>query len=193
MPRINRVKKARKDQGRRGKCGTELTAGKPYRWIKFRYGGKRVRCVATECRFRNSDLTQSDKLSDWWLALEDIEDAIQEARDGADGLSIEEIACWLKSVEEVVYNSMVMLEEVASGYQESADNMYDAFPSGSYVIDEITEKADSAESARYELDMAKDDLTQAVENLQSDNPTPSNFETALDNLEDVLMNCEPGF
>lgn len=61
MPRINTVAKAQKDQGTCSGCGKEIKAGDPYKWIKFRFGGRKVKCGA--CDFRDSELTQSEFLS----------------------------------------------------------------------------------------------------------------------------------
>lgn len=75
MPRVNRVKKARKDQGSCGKCGEPILAGDPYIWAKPRYGGKRVRCVKYHaCRFRPSQLTSSEIKGTIYGAQEDWED-----------------------------------------------------------------------------------------------------------------------
>ena len=61
MPRVTTVDKARQDQGKCEKCGTEIKAGMPYLWWKFRYGGKHKRCKA--CPPKASDLTQSEFLA----------------------------------------------------------------------------------------------------------------------------------
>lgn len=49
MCRLNKVEKARNDQGNCGKCGQPIKAGDSYRWWKGRYTGKRVRCSKPSC------------------------------------------------------------------------------------------------------------------------------------------------
>lgn len=192
--RINRVKKSRTDQGVCGKCQNPLPVGVSYQWIKPRFGAKRVRCWGfprTDCGFQNSDLTTSDKLSNWWLAIEDVEGAVKEARELADGVSLEEMAGHLKGVVEVIDNSLGMLETVSEGYSESADNMYDAFPGGSMQIDECEEKSQAAEEKRDELDDAKTEIEEVIADFEGDNPTPSNFERVLSVLDDTLCGLGP--
>ena len=60
MPRVNRVSKARKAQGSCS-CGSTIGVGDSYKWIKFRYGGRRVKC--SKCEFKRSELTRSAYLS----------------------------------------------------------------------------------------------------------------------------------
>lgn len=71
MPRVNVVKKAVKDQGT-CKCGKEIKAGDAYKWIKFRYGGRRVKCA--DCSFKASELTQSEFLSTMYDLNDRLED-----------------------------------------------------------------------------------------------------------------------
>lgn len=86
MPRINHVKKAMKDQGSCS-CGKEIKKGDSYKWIKFRFGGRRVRCES--CQFKSSDLTQSEFLGQVYdlndrignltsdMSLEDIQSEVE--------------------------------------------------------------------------------------------------------------------
>lgn len=43
MARVNVVKKAAKYQGKCEICGKEINAGDPYKWVKPRFGHKRIR------------------------------------------------------------------------------------------------------------------------------------------------------
>lgn len=65
MPRVNFVKKARKEIPSAG-----IKVGDSYYWWKFRYGGKQV----SKTRPRNSQLTQSDFLCRTYQMAEQIED-----------------------------------------------------------------------------------------------------------------------
>jgi gas vesicle protein len=126
MPRVNAVKKARKPQGKCGRCGTEINVGDAYLWIKLRYGGKRIRCTDFACRFRPSDLT-GGKMSGVYAAQENAEDSI------GDMDSVEDI----KNLAEETADS---IQEVADEYQESADAISEHFE-GSSTAEECEEQA----------------------------------------------------
>ena len=82
MPRLNVVNKCRKSPGSCGKCGDKIDKGQPYKWWKFRYGGKRVRCAKPECAPKSSDLTQSEFYGTLYGIQEELEAAIEEFRNG---------------------------------------------------------------------------------------------------------------
>lgn len=109
MPRVNTVKRARKAQGTCGRCGATIGIGDPYRWWRFRYGGRRVRCMRATCAPRGSELTQAR----WGNALAAIEDA-QAAVDHAS--SAEELEALAQDVAEAI-------DEVAEEYREAAEQM----------------------------------------------------------------------
>jgi hypothetical protein len=114
---------------------TVRVLGDSYRWIKFNRRPKRVVCMKPSCAFRRSDMTSSDKLSQLYAAVETAEDTIS-SWDGEDVSTLE-------SAMEDLANEV---REVAEGYGESADNMEQAFTSGSSLIDEIREKQESLNS-----------------------------------------------
>lgn len=80
MPRVTIVAKARKNQGTCGKCGDEIKRGMPYKWWKFNFGARHVRCAKAECAPRASDLTQSAFLAQ----LYDLQDRAFEGQSSAD-------------------------------------------------------------------------------------------------------------
>jgi hypothetical protein len=131
--RVHTVKKARKAQGHCGKCGKEIGVGDGYRWIKFRRGPRRIRCLDSKCGFRSSDMTQSDKLSRVYGAQEAAEDAIGEWE--SDETSD------LKSALE---DAASEIREVGEEYRESAENIREHFAESS-TADECEEKADELE------------------------------------------------
>jgi len=172
--RITYVKRARKDQGRCGHCGGPLPAGSAYRWIKFRFGGKRKRCMKHECRFRASDMTTSDKLADIYLAQEDCKDVIEQAEKA---LSIiarsEEWADLLRSELEALADQLEEsgsnAEDVGERYEESASNLEEYF-SGSSQIDEINEKADAAREYADQLGQQAEAVRSLAFNLEGEDP-----------------------
>jgi FtsZ-interacting cell division protein ZipA len=143
VPRINSVKKAQKDQGSCNRCGKAIKKGDSYRWIKFRHGGKRKRCSEYSCRFRQSDLTQSDKLSRTYGAQEAAEDAIGGLDTASESFEDDINGALQEAAEEI--------REVAQEYQESADNIRENF-SESPTADECEEKSGELESWADELD-----------------------------------------
>jgi hypothetical protein len=100
VARVETVKKSRKDQGKCGKCGTELPAGSAYLYfyVGFRSNYKQVRCLRAECFPRPSERESS--LASSLLAAqesfhdqvatadspEDIEALVQEVADAIDEL-----------------------------------------------------------------------------------------------------------
>lgn len=164
MPRINYVKKSRIDQGSCGRCGDALPKGTPYRWIKFRYGGKQKRCMKLSCMFRNSDLTQSDKLSRVYGAGETIEDAMKnvDVLDGEPRESIDNARLLMEAVDEALGE----IEEVADEYNESADNIEYEFDY-SPTAELCRENAENLESWHSDLDQAKDELENAIDTVES--------------------------
>lgn len=80
MPRVNFVKKARKD------VNSEIKAGDSYYWWKFRFGGKRV----SKTPPKPKDLTQSEFLISLYSIEESIEDFLADDKDSFDA-SKEEI------------------------------------------------------------------------------------------------------
>jgi hypothetical protein len=134
MPRVNRVEKARKSPGTCGRCNNVIPVGEPYKWIKFRYGGKKLRCK--DCDFKGSDLTQSafigqtcdlnDRISELSNLespdeiRDEIESIAQEFNDLAD-----ECEANRENMPEQLQDSETgsMLEERASTCREIADNL----------------------------------------------------------------------
>lgn len=145
MPRVTVVKKAQKAQGTCGKCGKAIEAGDGYRWIKFRHGGRVVRCLDSKCSFRDSDLTQS-KMSGAYSAREDAEDQVGEW-DGSD----------LSDLTSIAEDCAQSIRDVAEEYQSSADSIRDTF-SESATADECEEKANGLEEWADEIESAAQDV-----------------------------------
>lgn len=146
MPRVTTVKKARKAQGSCGRCGDALPKGSAYRWWKFRYGGKRKRCMKPSCAPRGSDLTSSDKLSRVYAAQENLEDAIAEW----DRESVHDLQAAAEAAAEEI-------REVAQEYQDSADSIRESF-SESPTADECEERAQELEDWADEIESAASDM-----------------------------------
>jgi methyl-accepting chemotaxis protein len=165
--RITHVKKARKDQGYCSRCRDPLPVGSPYRWIKFRFGGKIRRCMKYTCRFRGSDMTTSDKRSDFYLAQEQAEDALEAIRVIlSDDLDADTLHGEFVDLASTLGESADLAEQVRDGFEESAMNLEEYF-SGSYQIDEINEKSQAAEEYAGELQEAQSAAEQFADRMNA--------------------------
>jgi len=145
--RVHTVKKCRKSPGKCGRCSKEIKKGDGYQWWKFRYGGKRVRCL--ECpRPRYSELISSGKLSAIEAARESIQDAIEAFRGDHD---IESLRSALETAAEDV-------RQVAEEYRESAQNIEDGFGHSTQQSDELNERGDAVEAGADQIESAAGEL-----------------------------------
>lgn len=129
MPRINHVKKCRKDQGRCSGCGKDIPIGSAYKWFAKRFGPRYK--FHSGCNIRPSQLSGS-KYAVIYDAIEDGEEEIDKATNGDE----------LKDVLQTVAD---MAREVAEEYEESYSNMEEQFPSGCPVMEQIEEYKDECE------------------------------------------------
>ena len=187
--RITNVKKSQKDPGRCGKCGTELKKGDAYRWIKFRFGGKRIRCTSSECRFRGSDMTTSDKVSNIFSAGEQIEDKVKELRDNMPDVAVEGWSAWLNELADVIAESIGQLEETAEGYEESASNLDEHFP-GSQQVDDCNEKAYHCQELAQTLETVESSVRTTAEE-DTDTISWSDIEGVLDEVDNATCDIQP--
>lgn len=146
--RVTTVDSARKSPGKCSKCAKEIPVGGKYKWWKFRFGGKVVRCG--DCPFpRPSELTHS-KMSGVFSAQESAQDAISAFRDGSPDTADD-----LKSALEDAASS---IREVAEEYRESSSNIESGMNNRMPMCDELEEKADTLESSADELESAASDF-----------------------------------
>lgn len=114
MPRINTVKKAMKDQGSCNSCGKEIKKGDSYKWIKFRYGGRRVRCES--CQFKSGDLTQSEFLSQVYTLNDRLSELTNE-------MSLEDIQ---SEVEDIISEFETLADECEEKRMNMPDSLQDS-------------------------------------------------------------------
>jgi Fe-S oxidoreductase len=141
VARLHTVNKARKDQGKCGKCGTPLPAGSPYRHfsVGFRSSYVQKRCMKIECTPRPSE-RESSKLSSVYAAMEAAEDELAGLRSADVGEQ--------DTVTSIVTTVAEEVRTVADEYRE-ADSYIGGGGSGSTVSEE---RADTLESAADELE-----------------------------------------
>jgi hypothetical protein len=158
VARSHFIKNSRKSPGDCGHCGTVIRKGQGYYWWKFRYGGKHIRCANHPPR--QSDLTASDKLSRAYAASETVEELVTALRDAVTPVTaaltsndpnpgpvpgVETLFQAVGDMQGGLEEAASEAEEVASEYNESADNIEQTF-SSSPTADECRERAESLES-----------------------------------------------
>jgi hypothetical protein len=166
MPRVTKVAHARTAGLACGKCGTKIKKGDPYIWWKFMHSGKSVRCLNHYPR--QSELTQSDKLSRAYAVGESIEDAVAEvtkalplAQEAVEVTEALRIA--VSDLADALTEGADEARSVGEEYGESADNIEQAFSSSS-TADECREKADSLEE--YASALENVDGAEALKELE---------------------------
>jgi len=156
MARVNHVKKARKDQGKCGKCGDALPKGDAYiHWSPGFRGRKRKRCTKPGCRPRPSELTANDRLSRCYAAQEEVEDTIAQW----DREDVDELRSALETAAETI-------REVAEEYRESAEAINET-AEGSPIAEECEEKADNLEEWADAIETAGGELEEADQDCET--------------------------
>lgn len=147
MPRVNVVKKSRKDQGT-CKCGAPLPVGSPYIWWKFNFGRiKYRRCTAAKCRPKPSELTQSEF---YGLVY-----STEEMLSGMESPTAEDLT-------QALEDAMSNLEEARDLRHEAADAIEEYFE-GSEKAEELRGEGDQADEWYEELDQVKDEAQELTD------------------------------
>ena len=144
---------------------TVRVLGDPYRWIKFNRRPRTVRCMAPACAFKRSDLTTSEKLGRIYDAQDSAEDAIAAWSGEADDLKT------------ILSDLASEIRDVAQEYNDSADNMEQAFTGGSPTIDDCRDKADQLESWADEIENVDFDEWEPAKEEADDPDGDSDVET----------------
>ena len=172
MARINHVKKARKDQGQCLRCGTEIKAGDPYKWVKPMHSAKKITCEG--CQFRATD-TSTAKYAPLLDTINDTQSELFNMPH-AEGYNLrikESRTTFVEDVKQSLVSVGEQAREIGSEYEDSADNMEEYFP-GSERVDNLRQ--------------ANEDLGEYAEELDSWEPTEEEWDT--DQLEDLSITVE---
>lgn len=153
MPRVTVVKSANKPAGKCGRCGVEIKKGDSYKWWKFRYGGKRIRCAAPACHPKPSDLTQSAFLG----TLYDIQETLSEGI-GTDDLG--EMAGALRDAAE-------QFRDLGGECQGSLENMPEGLQQGD-TGQLLQDRSDRCEEIADELESAADEIDTKAQELEDE-------------------------
>jgi hypothetical protein len=143
MAKVTEVKRAAKPQSDCRGCGKKIAKGDSYRWLKKRYGPKKVCCP--DCTFKASDHT-GGRLGMVYDAQETACNAIAEwNREDVDDLT-----STLEAFEQE-------LETFADEYEESCENIREHFEN-SEKADECEEKAEQLREWQSEVESARGDI-----------------------------------
>ena len=148
MPRVTTVKKAQKAQGECGKCNAKIKEGDGYKWWKFRFGGRRVRCLKSECAPKPSDLTQSEFYGTLYDIQDSVETALDEFRNGGEP----------GDLASALNDAAGQLRDLGEECQGKLDNMPEGLQQGDTGqllenrAQECESKADELESAAGEVE-----------------------------------------
>lgn len=146
VAKIERVKKARKDQGKCNQCGEEIKRGDAYIWwtVGFRSNYKHCRC--TKCpEPSRAERESNPKLSMIWAAEDDFNNAVSEANERDD------IASALSSAAQGV-------RDAQQEWQDTYDEMEQHFQGGCPAMEEIQEKIDQCEELANALEEASNSM-----------------------------------
>ena len=156
MPRVMIVKKAQKTQGECGRCSAKIEKGDGYKWWKFRFGGRRVRCLKPECSPKPSDLTQSEFYGTLYGIKESVEKGLDDFRNGGEPVDLAS----------ALNDAAQELRDLGEECQGKLDNMPEGLQQGDTGqllenrAQECESKADELESAASEIESVElyDDL-----------------------------------
>lgn len=144
--KVQTVQSARKVPGRCESCGKDIGIGGSYKYVKPRYGARRVRHV--DCpMWRPSELA-SGKIATAYAAQEGAHDEL-DALEHPDSWGFCEM--WLDDVRVILSGCAAGANDCRDEYQEGFDNLPENFQN-SQTGEEIQEKIDLLESWADELE-----------------------------------------
>ena len=193
MPKVNHVKKARKDN-------PVAKRGEPYYWWKFRYGGKHFSLTYP----KQSQLTQSPYLT----VIYECQDAWSEVG-SPDGEQVtfsekENIVSSLQQAADSMDSVVENLRELVDQYEESATNMEEYFP-GAEKVDMLRDSGQACEETCDEIDNMVQSVRDASDEISGmddpDESLPSDeyeeaveeWEMAAQDVVDQMEFDEPNF
>jgi len=216
MPRIETVQKARKDQGKCGKCGTPILAGDAYRHTTLKTGQRssqrKVRCMKDGCSFRQSDLTISRR-GEAYAVQEGLEDdvaylreqagvlvggtspanmnAVAEGRPVTDEEWLTDLNAIYESANDALGTAADALESVYEDYRESASNIEDGFGHETQQSQELNETADEIEAWAEEVREALNNsgIQSPEEVLESESDLEEWLESIIETVEEASTGC----
>lgn len=179
---VTRVEKCRKSPGKCGRCGCEIKKGDSYRWWKFRYGGKQIRCLEIKCNPRGSELISNPFQSALAKISEDLSDAFGQAREQTDPTIA--ISAIRDAAEE--------LRNLGSEQQEKFDNMPYGLQQGETGqllenrASECEDKASTIESYADDAESRWESRNEEKEDAEEDGEDDKGEQEICDEIMDEL-------
>lgn len=166
MPKVITIRKAQKAQGSCGNCRKPIEPGDSYRFWKFRYGGKHVRCMATACSPKASNLTQSEYLS----GSASIEETFNEA--------VSQAAC-LQDIIDALNEASETTRELGEEQGSKLDNMPEGLQQGD-TGQLLEARRDACETVADELESKASELEGSDEYEELDPELPEHRDIACE-------------
>ena len=166
------MQKARKHQGDCEYCRVPIVAGASYKWVKSRFGPKRVR-HGTCPTWRPSELT-GGKIATAYAAQEDAYDAIDDAS------TVEEI---IQALEDCAGGARACMED----YQEGLDNMPENLQDGDVGM-QIQERIDALEY--WATDLEGQSGIETWDGNEGEEPSEDWLEGQRQNARDLVDSLE---
>lgn len=179
--RVTVVNKAQKAPGKCGCCGKEIKIGDGYRWWKFRYSGRFVRCLEPKCAPKSSELISNPFQSALAAIGENLGEAFGQARTQTDPTIA--IAAVKDAAEE--------LRNLGSEQQEKFDNMPYGLQQGD-TGQLLENRASECEDKASTIESYADDAESAWEGRNEDEGDKEKGEQEIcdEILDDLEGNCD---
>ncbi len=192
MPRVNHVKKARKDN-------PVAKRGESYYWWKFRHGGKHFSLTYP----KSSQLTQSPYLAVIYDSQDQWSELTEPSSLSATEMERSEIVSCLGGVADSMESIAGNLRELVDQYEESASNMEEYF-SGAERVDQLRECGTECDATCDEIDTIVDEFRSTADEIETlEMPDKNDFDdedewqeqcdTEIQDLLDALSLGEPNF
>jgi hypothetical protein len=175
VQKLERVAKARKDQGKCTRCGDALPVGSPYQyWYPgFRSNYKIVRCMKPECTPAPSE-RETSKFASVMAAQEQFDVSLMDNKDDIEAAvqefssTVQELADEYEEALSAWENGNEQLEEKRDHYQEQADEL----ANWTFEGDEEPEKEEDEDDDKFGerwaewIDQVRGEAEEAVQNVE---------------------------
>lgn len=176
--RVTLVNKCRQSPGKCGCCGKEIKTGDGYKWWKFRYSGRFVRCLEVKCHPKPSQLISNPFQSALAAISESLSEAFGQARSQTDPTIAIEAA-------------RGAAEDLRSLGEEQSEKFYN-MPDGLQQGDTgqlLENRASECEDKACTLESYADDAESAWENRE-DEEDKGEQEIADEIMDELESNCD---
>jgi len=181
--RVTLVNKCRQSPGKCGCCGKPINTGDGYKWWKFRYSGRFVRCLEPKCAPKQSQLISNPFQSALAAIGENMSTAFGEARTGTDPLL----------AVQAVRDAAEELRNLGSEQQDKFDNMPYGLQQGD-TGQLLENRANECEDKACTIESYADDAESAWESKDEDQEDSEDKlgeqEIADQIIDELESNCD---